>query len=154
MDTKTKVYVAVGVILVVLASLWMFSRKSQPANNNNVDNSIQTITDTNAEIGSTNAEIAETNEAITNEVANINGVIDGATEASTLAEGAVSNSADANTAIQAELSDSQNLIGECLSIVSDTIAINNETSEINRGTEQLLTDIEQTNTKGTRSSTP
>ena len=126
MENKTKAYIAVGVVLVILASLWMFSRRSQPANNNDVDNTIQTITDTNAAIG--------------HEVANGTSAIDRATEASDNASTAIAGSAESNTIIQTGISDSQNLITECINI--------------NRRTEQILQDIEQSNQKGKASTTP
>ena len=126
MENKTKIYIGAGVILIILASLWMFSRRSQPTNNNDVDNTIQTITDTNAAIG--------------HEVANGTSAIDRATEASDAASTAITDSSSSNTIIQTGITNSQNLISECIGI--------------NQQTEQLLSDIEQANTKGTSSTTP
>ena len=126
METKTKIYVAVGVILIVFASLWMFSRRSQPANNNDVDNTIQTITNTNAAIGY--------------EVANGTSAVDRAAEASDNASTAIAGSAESNTIIQTGITNSQNLITECVGI--------------NKQTEQLLNSIEQANTKGKTGTTP
>ena len=126
MENKTKAYIAVGVVLVILASLWVFSRRSQPTNNNDVDNTIQTITDTNAAIGY--------------EVANGVTAIDRAAEASDNASTAIAGSAESNTIIQTGITNSQNLITECVGI--------------NKQTEQLLSDIEQANTKGKTGTTP
>ena len=126
MENKTKVYIAVGVILIILASLWMFSRRSQPANNNDVDSTISTITSTNAAIG--------------HEITTSSNAIDRATEASSLASDAISGSQEANTAITTGITDSKNIISECI--------------EINRGTEQLLNEIEQGNKTGKSSTKP
>ena len=126
MDTKTKIYIAIGVILVVLVSLWVFSRRSQPTNNNDVDNTIQTITNTNAAIG--------------HEVANGTSAVDRAAEASDNASTAIAGSAESNTIIQTGITNSQNIITECIGI--------------NKQTEQLLNSIEQANTKRTSSTTP
>lgn len=125
METKTKIYVAVGVILIVFVSLWVFSRRSAPTNSD-VDNSIQTITDTNAAIG--------------HEVTNGTSAVDRATEASDNASTAIAGSTESNTIIQEGISNSKNLINECI--------------DINRRTEQILQDVEQSNQKGKGSSTP
>ena len=125
METKTKIYVAVGVILIVFVSLWVFSRRSAPTNSD-VDNTIQTIADTNTAIG--------------HEVTNGVTAIDRATEASDNASTAIAGSAESNTIIQTGITNSQNLITECVGI--------------NKQTEQLLSDIEQANTKGKTGTTP
>jgi hypothetical protein len=124
-ENKTKVYIAVGAILVVLASLWMFSRRSSPTNSD-VDNTVQAITDTNIAIG--------------NEVANGITAVDRATEASDRASTAITDSANSNAIIQTGITNSQNIITECIGI--------------NQQTKQLLSDIEQANTKGKTGTTP
>ena len=123
MENKTKFYIALGVI-IILAAGYMFSKRS--SNGNNVDSTIQTITSTNAAIG--------------HEITTSTNAIDRATEASSLASDAISGSQEANTAITTGITDSKNIINECI--------------EINRGTEQLLNEIEQGNKTGKSSTKP
>ena len=123
METKTKIYIALGVI-IILAAGYMFSKRG--ANGNDVDSTIQTITSTNAAIG--------------HEITTSSNALDRATEASTLASDYVSGSQEANTAITTGITDSKNIISECI--------------EINRGTEQLLSEIEQGNKTGKSSTKP
>ena len=123
MENKTKIYIAIGVI-IILAAGYMFSKRS--ANGNNVDSTIQTITSTNAAIG--------------HEITTSTNALDRATEASSLASDAISGSQEANSAITTGITDSKNIISECI--------------EINRGTEQLLNEIEQGNKTGKSSTKP
>ena len=123
METKTKIYIALGVI-VILAAGYMFSKRSSKGNN--VDSTIQTITSTNAAIG--------------HEITTSSNALDRATEASSLASDAISGSQEANSAITTGITDSKNIISECI--------------EINRGTEQLLGEIEQRNKTGKSNAKP
>lgn len=123
MENKTKIYIAAGVI-IILAAGYMFSKRS--TNGNNIGSTIQTITSTNATIG--------------HEITTGSNAIDRATEASTLASDYVSGSQEANSAITTGITDSKNIISECI--------------EINRGTEQLLNEIEQGNKTGKSNAKP
>ena len=123
METKTKIYIALGVI-IILAAGYMFSKRS--SNGNNVDSTIQTITSTNAAIG--------------HEITTGSNALDRATEASSLASDAISGSQEANSAITTGITDSKNIISECI--------------EINRRTEQLLGEIEQGNKTGKTNAKP
>ena len=123
MENKTKFYIAAGVI-IILAAGYMFSKRSSKGND--VDSTIQTITSTNAAIG--------------HEITTSTNALDRATEASTLASDAITGSQEANTAITTGITDSKNIISECI--------------EINRGTEQLLNEIEQGNKTGKTNAKP
>lgn len=123
METKTKIYIALGVA-IILAAGYMFSKRS--SNGSNVDSTISTITSTNATIG--------------HEITTSSNALDRATEASTLASDAISGSQEANTAITTGITDSKNIISECI--------------EINRGTEHLLSEIEQGNKTGKSNAKP
>ena len=123
MENKTKIYIAIGVAIIFAAG-YMFSKRS--SNGNNVDSTISTITSTNAAIG--------------HEITTSTNALDRATEASSLASDAISGSQEANSAITTGITDSKNIISECI--------------EINRGTEQLLIEIEQGNKTGKSSTKP
>ena len=116
METKNKIYIAVGVALIILATLWICISRSTPTNND-VDRTIQSIETTNTAIG--------------HEIETSTNAVDRATEASTVASDAISDSQRANTAIAEGITSSQNLINECIGI--------------NEQTQLLLETVERTN---------
>ena len=124
MDNKTKSYIGIGVVAIIAISFYLFSGRN-PASDD-VDSTIQTITSTNAAIG--------------HEITTSTNALDRATEASSLASDAISGSQEANSAITTGITDSKNIINECI--------------EINRGTEQLLNEIEQGNKTGKTNAKP
>ena len=115
METKTKIYIALGVI-IILASCYMFSKRG--SNNNDVDSTIQTITSTNAAIG--------------HEITTSSNALDRATEASTLASDAITGSQEANTAITTGITDSKNIISECIEINRGTEQLLGEIEQGNK----------------------
>ena len=124
MDNKTKSYIGIGVVAIIAISFYLFSGRN-PASDD-VDGTIQTITSTNAIVG--------------HEITTSTNAIDRATEASALASDAISGSQKANSAITTGITDSKNIISECI--------------EINRGTEHLLSEIEQGNKTGKSNAKP